>query len=128
MELALQRKEVAEMQILTQAWWAPFAALLTLAQFVIALEFFFADGTSNLLDAEGTAAGAALALGGTAALAAGLWIRPRAHGLGNAPIIVGAALGAIWFWAVVMTPIAIVVIVGAVVSQLRSTPRVTETP
>lgn len=35
--------------------------------------------------------------------------------------MVGALLGAIWFWPVLMTPIAIAVVVGIVVSLLRST-------
>jgi hypothetical protein len=115
-------------QTVKQAWWAPFAGVLALAQLWVALAFFYGKGTSNLLDAESTAAGATLALGGAAALASGLWIRPQARWMGNALIIVGAALGAIWFWTVVMTPIAIVVIVGVVVSQVRSTARASETP
>ncbi|MGI8621509.1 MAG: hypothetical protein ACR2LD_06915 [Actinomycetota bacterium] len=48
--------------------------------------------------------------------------------MGNALITIGAGLGAIWFWTVVMTPIAIVVIVGVVVSQVRSTAPLPETP
>ncbi len=116
------------MRTLKQAWWAPFAGVLALAQLWVALAFFYGAGTSNLLDAESTAAGASLALGGTAALAAGLWIRPQARGLGNALVVVGAALGAIWFWTVVMTPLAITVIVGVVVSQVRSTAPAAGTP
>lgn len=79
----------------------PIAGVLALAQLWVALAFFYGAGTSNLLDAESTVAGASLALGGTVALAAGLWIRPRARGLGNALVVVGAVLGAIWFWTVV---------------------------
>jgi hypothetical protein len=105
---------------LKQAWWAPFAGVLALAQLWVALAFLYGEGTSNLLDAESTAAGATLAFGGAAALAGGLWIRPKARWLGNALITVGAALGAIWFWTVVMTPLAIVVLVGVMVSQIRS--------
>ena len=116
------------LQTLKQAWWAPFAIVLALAQFWVGLAFFYGEGTSNLLNAESTAAGATLAFGGAAALAAGLWIRPKARWVGNTLIIVGAALGAIWFWTVVMTPIAIVVIVGVVVSQLRSTAPAAGTP
>ncbi len=116
------------MRTLKQAWWAPFAGVLTLAQLWVALAFFYGDGTSNLLDAESTVAGATLALGGAAALATGLWIRPQARWVGNVLITIGAGLGAIWFWTVVMTPIAIVVIVGVVVSQVRSTAPLPETP
>lgn len=108
------------MQPLKQAWWAPFAGLLALAQLWVGAAFIYGEGTSNVLDAESTVAGAALALGGAAVLAAGLWIRPRGRGLGNALVVVGAVLGAIWVWTVVMTPLAIVVIVGVVVSQVRS--------
>jgi len=108
------------MQALKQAWWAPLAAVLVVAQLLVAQAFLIGDGTSNILNAESTPAGATLALGGAAALVAGLWARPKARGLGNALIIAGAALAAIWVWTVVMTPIAFVVIVGVVLSQVRS--------
>lgn len=126
--MALQRKEVAEMQTLKQAWWAPLAGVLVVAQLGVALAFLFGEGTSNLLNAESTAAGVSLSLGGASALAVGLWSRPQARGLGNALVIVGAALAAIWFWIVFMTPIAVAVIIGVVVSQVRSTSPAAETP
>ena len=116
------------MQMLKQAWWAPLAGVLALAQLWVGLVFLFGDGTSNLLDAETTAAGASLALGGAAVLAAGLWMRTRVRWVGNALIIVGALLGAIWAWTVVMTPLAVVVIVGVIVSQVRSTAPTVEIP
>ncbi len=116
------------MQALKQAWWAPLAGVLALAQLWVALAFLYGNGTSNLLDAESTVAGVTFSLGGAAALAAGLWIRLKARLVGNALITVGAALGAIWFWTVVMTPIAIVVIVGVVVSQVHSKAPAAETP
>ncbi len=62
----------------------------------------------------------ALALGGAAALLDGLWQRPHARGLGDALTIAGALVAAIWFWAIVMTPLAIVVIVGVLVSRVRA--------
>lgn len=108
------------MRTLKQAWWGPFAGVLTLAQLWVGLAFLYGDGTSNLLDAESTAAGTTLAFGGAAALAAGLWVRLQARWVGSGLIMVGAALGAIWFWTVVMTPIALVVIVGVVASHVRS--------
>ncbi|MEA2497712.1 MAG: hypothetical protein QOH26_117 [Actinomycetota bacterium] len=108
------------MQILKQAWWAPFAAVLALAQFWVGAAFIYGAGTSNVIDAESTFAGITLAFGGAAALAVGLWIRPRARGVGNALVVVGALLGAIWFWTVVMTPLAIVVIVGVVISLIHT--------
>jgi hypothetical protein len=114
-------KEVGVTHTLKQAWWAPLAIVLALAQLWVGLAFFYGDGTSNVLDAESTVAGAGLAFGGAAALVAGLWIRPQGRGLGNALVVIGAALGSIWLWTVVMTPLAIVVIVGVVVSQVRAT-------
>ena len=109
------------MRILEQAWWAPLAAVLVVAELLVAQAFLIGDGTSNILNAESTGAGAMLALGGAAALVAGLWARPKARGLGNVLIITGATLAAIWVWTVIMTPIAFVVIVGVVLSQVRST-------
>lgn len=109
------------MQPLRQAWWALLAAALVIAGLLVAQAFLIGDGTSNVLNAESAAAGAALSLGGAAALVAGLWTRPKARALGSALTIAGAALAAIWFWTVVMTPIAFVLIVGVVVSQVRST-------
>jgi len=94
--------------------------VLVVAELLVAQAFLFGDGTSNVLDLESQSVGATLALGGAAFLVVGLWSRPRARGLGGVLIILGAVLAAIWFWTVVMTPIAIVVIVGVVVSQLRS--------
>ena len=108
------------MRTLKQSWWAPVAGVLALAQIGVALAFIFGSGTSNILDAESTAAGISLSLGGGFALAVGILIRPQLRGLSNVLIIVGSALGAIWFWNIVMTPMAIVVIVGVLVSQVRS--------
>ncbi|HUF98391.1 MAG TPA: hypothetical protein VMM60_09700 [Ilumatobacter sp.] len=108
------------MRTLRQAWWAPLAAVLVVAELLVAQAFLIGSGTSNIVDAESTGAGAALALGGAAALVVGLWVRPKARRLGNALVIAGAALAAIWFWTIVMTPIALVVIAGVVVSQVRS--------
>ncbi len=109
-------------QGLRQAWWAPLAVVLAGAQLWVALAFIYGDGTSNILDAESTAAGISLGVGGAAALLAGLWIRPQRRSTGDVLIVIGALLGAIWFWIVVMTPLAIAVIVGVVVSYFRSQP------
>ena len=109
-------------QALKQAWWSPFAAVLVLAQVWVGAAFVYGEGTSNALDLEAAVVGATLAFGGAAALGSGLWIRPKSRGLGNALVVVGAALGAIWVWTVVMTPLAVVVIVGVIVSQVRGTP------
>lgn len=48
------------MQTLKQAWWAQLAGVLVFAQLWVALVFLFVDGTSNVLNAESTAAGAML--------------------------------------------------------------------
>lgn len=108
------------MEILKQAWWAPLAGLLVIAELLVAQAFIFGNGTSNLLDAESTAAGTTLSLLGAAALIAGLWIRPKISLAGTALIVAGAALAGIWFWTVVMTPLAIIVIAGALISESRS--------
>lgn len=112
------------LRAVNQAWWAPFVVILVAAQLLVAQAFLIGEGTSNILNAESTAAGATLALGSAAALIAGLWARPRARGLGSALIVTGAALAAIWVWTVVMTPIALIVIVGVVLSQLREPNRI----
>ena len=108
------------MQTLKQAWWAPLAALLVISELGIAANFVVGAGTSNLIDAESTLAGVSLSLAGAILLAAGLWSRQRRRGLENALIIGGAALAVIWFWIIFMAPVALVVIVGVVVSQVRS--------
>jgi len=108
------------MQALKQAWWAPLAGVLALSLIGVALAFIFGEGTSNLLDAESTVAGISLSLGGAAALVAGLWSRPNVRWLGNALVILGAALAGIWFWIIYMAPAAIAVIVGVIISQTRS--------
>jgi hypothetical protein len=106
-------------QVSGQAWWAPLAAVLVVAELLVAQAFLIGDGTSNVLDAESPVAGASLSLGGAGLLAAGLLTRPSARGLGNSLIIVGSAVATIWFWTVVMTPIALVVIVGVVLTQMH---------
>jgi preprotein translocase subunit SecG len=116
------------MRALKQTWWAPLAAVLVVAELLVAQALLIGDGTSNVLNAESTAAGATLSLGGAAALAVGLWTRPKARGVGNALVVVGAVLAAIWFWTVLMTPIAIAVIVGVTVSQVRSAEPTPGTP
>lgn len=108
------------MRVLKQTWWAPLVAVLVVAEVLVAQAFLLGEGTSNVLNAESAAAGAALSLGGAAALAIGLWSRPTARPLGDALIIVGAVLAAIWVWTILMTPIALTVIVGVAVSRVRA--------
>lgn len=55
--------------MLRQAWWAPLAVVLVIAELLVAQAFRIGTGTSNILDAESTGAGAALALGGAAGVA-----------------------------------------------------------
>lgn len=108
------------MQQLRQAWWAPAAALLALAQAWVGAAFIYGEGTSNLLDTEGQVMGGVLAFAGAGALGAGLWLRPRSHAAGVGLMIVGALLGAIWFWTVLMTPLALAVLVGLLLSEMRN--------
>ena len=105
---------------LRQTWWAPVAAVLVLAQAWVGAAFIYGRGTSNVLDAEGTVAGLLIGFGGAAALGFGLWLRLRSHAAGDGLVVVGALLGATWFWTVVMTPMALVVVVGLVLSGWRS--------
>lgn len=100
----------------------PLAAVLAISQLGVALAFIFGEGASNLLDAESTGAGISLSLMGAATLAAGLSVRPHKRGLGDALVITGSLLAAIWIWIIFIGPLAIAVIVGVVVSQLRSGP------
>ena len=127
--MSAQGPEVAGWRrLLGQAWWAPVAAALALAALWVALAFLYGGGTSNALDAESTVAGATLALGGAVGLAAGLWVRPHRRTVGNALVIAGAVLAAIWVWTVVMTPMAIVVIVGVLTGRMRPGSPSGETP
>ena len=108
---------------LKQAWWAPLAALLVLAQ----LAMLVAAGTSSSEDGESKVAGAVIALVGAVVLAAGLWKRPDTRGPGNALIVLGALFAAFWFWTLVLPVVATVLIVGVIGSEVRSpaaTPRV----
>ncbi len=108
------------MREVRQAWWVPAAAILVLAQTWVGAAFFYGEGTSNLLDAEGQVVGGTLAFAGAVALGAGLWLRLRSHATGDGLIVVGALLGAIWFWTVVMTPLALLVLVGLVLTDFRT--------
>jgi hypothetical protein len=110
-------------QPLTQAWWAPVAGLLVLAQLALAVSFLVGGD-----DDEDTYVGVAIAVVGAFVLAAGLWQRPKARWLGNALIILGALFAAFWFWTAVLPVVAIIVVVGVVVSEFRSPARASETP
>jgi hypothetical protein len=98
-------------QVLKQAWWAPLAALLALIELLMVPGFAFGDDN---------AVAAALALAGALLLAAGLWKRPQARGLGNVLIVLGAAWAALWFWTLVLPVLAIIVVVGVVTGEMRS--------
>lgn len=47
-------------------------------------------------------------------------LRLRSHAAGDGLIVVGGLLGAIWFWTVLMTPLALIVLVGLVLTDLRT--------
>jgi hypothetical protein len=107
---------VARTQLLRQAWSAPLAALLVVAQVVIAV-------TEGLLADENQVATSAIALVGAVILATGLWKRPLARLLGNALIVVGSLFGAFWFWTGSTPLMALIVIVGVVISEARTPAR-----
>ena len=100
--------------------------MLVVAELLVAQAFLLGEGTSNALNAESTAEGAVLSLAGAAALAGGLWVRPSTRRVGSMLVVVGAALAAIWVWTVVMTPLALAVIVGVVITELRGSPQAAE--
>ncbi len=110
-------------QALKQAWWAPLAGLLVLAQVVLAVAIVFGDD-----DAETKVVAFAIALAGALLLAAGLLYRPQARGLGNTLIIGGVLFAAFWFWTRVLPVVAIIVVVGVVITEVRTRARAAETP
>src|SRR5829696_6891516 len=99
-------------QVLRQAWWAPVAGLLALALFALGFVIAVSDGKDD--ETADVIVGVALCLAGAFMLAAGLWKRPQARGLGNALVIVGCVLAAFWFWTVLLPVAAIIVVVGVV--------------
>lgn len=114
----MEKRGIQLSQVLRQAWWAPLAGLLAIAELVVAVGFF-----TSSQDAASVAVGATLAVAGAVALVAGLLKRPVKPRLGDSLIIVGAALAAMWFWAIAVTPVAIIVIIGVFVSQMRTSSR-----
>lgn len=104
-------------QVLRQGWWAPIAGLLSLALLLFAVALGLSDNDDGT---EAVIVGVILCLAGSFTLAVGLWKRPQARGLGNALIIVGCVLAALWFWTVLLPIAAIVVIIGVISSELSS--------
>lgn len=100
-------------EALKQTWWAPLAGLLITGHVIVAVAFLVSGD-----DAENKIVGAAIASVGALVLAAGLWKRLSSRWLGNALIIVGALLAGLWFWTLFMPLLAIVVVVGLVISEL----------
>ena len=100
---------------LGQAWWAPLAALLIVGQVVIAVTFGFELDD----DTESSIAGIAIALGGAAILAFGLCDRPQHLVRGDIAIVVGSLIAMVWFWSLVMPLLAIVVLVGLLITEIR---------
>lgn len=103
-------------QVLRQAWWTPVAALLVVAQLFIAV----AEG---LFGSENHVPVFVIAFVGAVVLATGLWKRPLARLLGNALVVVGSLFGAFWFWTGYTPVMALIVIVGVVISELRTPAR-----
>lgn len=108
-------------QVLRQAWWAPIAALLVVPQLVIA-------ANSGSERGESWVAGLVIGLVGAAILAAGLWKRLHARGLGNLLIVVGSLFGAFWFWTGYTPVMALIVIIGVIVTEVRSPASAATTP
>ena len=104
-------------QALRQAWWAPLAGLLALALLVLAFGIGISDSEDD--GTEAVIVGVVLCLAGAVVLAAGLWKRPQARGLGNALIVVGCLLAVFWFWTLILPIAGIVVLVGLASSELR---------
>lgn len=101
---------------LKQAWWAPVAALLVLAQFVLAVMILFGGG-----DAAELIAGAVIATVGALVLGVGLGKRLDSRQLGNMLIVVGALFGVFWFWSLVLPALGLIVLVGLATTELRTT-------
>lgn len=97
--------------VLGQAWWAPVAALLVIAQIVIAADF---------IGGENAVAGIALGLGGALLVGVGLWQRPRARVLGDVLLALGSLLALIWIWTLVVPLLALVVLVGLAITEARA--------
>lgn len=71
---------------------------------------------------------AALVVVGAGVLAMGLWKRPGARVLGDVLIVIGALFAAIWFWSLTMPLLAVIVVVGLAVSEVRAPGRTVGTP
>ena len=84
-------------------------------QLVIAVTFGFELDD----DTESGIAGIAIALGGAAILAFGLWDRPQHRVRGDVAIVIGSLIAMIWFWTLVMPLLAIVVLVGLWIAEIR---------
>ncbi len=100
---------------LKQAWWAPVAALLVLAQCVLALMILFGGGDTGEL-----IAGAVIATVGALTLSAGLWTRLDSRRTGNLLIVVGALLGVFWFWSLILPALGLIVLVGLATTALQT--------
>ncbi len=104
---------------LGQAWWAPLAALLVVGQLVIAVLFGFELDD----DTESGVAGIVIALAGAVILAFSLGDRPRRRVRGDVAIVIGSLIAMVWFWSLVMPLLAIVVLVGLFITELRDSRR-----
>jgi hypothetical protein len=104
-------------QAVTQAWWAPVAAVLGAVT--------VAAGIGTVFDAHnlgGRVVGSSLLLAFGAALLLGLVRRPYSREAGNALILVGTIPAFPFFWLIVPTVAAIVVWVGVFTSGYAERP------
>lgn len=101
----------------TQAWWAPVAALAGLAMLVFGVGTIF--GASNL-GGRIFGSGLMLLLGSTMIL--GLMRRPFDRVAGNSMILVATVPGFPFFWLVVPTVVALVIWIGVLSSGFSDEP------
>jgi hypothetical protein len=104
-------------QALTQAWWAPVAAVLGVA--------LVAAGIGTIFEAHnlgGRIMGSSLLLAFGAAMLLGLRRRPHAREAGNALILIGTIPAFPFFWLIVPTVAAIVIWIGVLTSGYADSP------
>lgn len=120
---ALAGERVSLRAALTQAWWAPVAALLGAAM--------LAAGVGTIFEAHnlgGRIVGSSLLLAFGAAMLLGLLRRPHAREAGNTLVLIATVPAFPFFWLVVPTVAALVVWVGVLTSGYREEPALHPTP
>jgi hypothetical protein len=101
----------------TQAWWAPLAALLGIAYLVFAVGTVFEAHNWG-----GRVFGSAVMLAFGATMLVGLMRRPFDRVVGNTMILLGTLPAFPFFWIIVPTVVAIVIWVGVLASGFDEAP------